>query len=75
MQILLKEGEYSPEGRKKAAIEGIVSGIYWPSAVAVYLAWSFVTNDWEITWIVWPIAGVLFVAVSVACNLLLKNKE
>lgn len=75
MQILLKEGEYSPEGRKKAAIKGIVSGIYWPSAVAVYLAWSFVTNDWEITWIVWPVAGVLFVAVSVACNLLLKNEK
>lgn len=75
MQILLKEGEYSPEDKKKAETKGIVSVIYWMSAVAVYLAWSFVTNDWEITWIVWPIAGVLFVAVSVACNLLLKNKK
>ena len=75
MQILLKEGEYSPESKKKAGIKGMVSGIYWPIIVAIYLAWSFATDGWNTTWIVWPVAGVLFAAVTAVCNLLLKDKE
>lgn len=54
---LLEEGDYT-RLEKRA---GRYDGIYWMIAVAVYLAWSFITMRWEITWIVWPIAGVLFV--------------
>ena len=38
-----------------------VSGAYWCLAMAGYLAWSFITENWKSTWIVWPVAGVLFV--------------
>ena len=34
--------------------------MYWPVAAAVCLAWSFLSGDWGITWVVWPIAGVLY---------------
>lgn len=30
-----------------------------------FLTWSFVTNDWHKTWIVWPIAGVLYSVVII----------
>jgi len=33
--------------------------IFWVLVVAVYLGWSFYTMRWDITWIVWPVAGVL----------------
>ena len=33
--------------------------IFWVLVVALYLGWSFYTMRWDITWIVWPIAGVL----------------
>ena len=53
---LLEEGDYTRLNKKA----GRYDGIYWGIALAVYLGWSFVTNRWETTWIVWPIAGVLF---------------
>ena len=60
-QRLLEEGDYTREG-KRAARSPIVP-IYWCLATAVYLAWSFITMAWDRTWIVWPVAGVLFAAV------------
>ena len=54
---LLEEGDYTRLNKKA----GKYDGIYWGIALAVYLGWSFMTNRWESTWIVWPIAGVLFV--------------
>ena len=40
-------------------------------ATAIYLGWSFLTDDWHITWVVWPIAGILFVVVELICNLVM----
>ena len=57
---LLQEGDYSVKEKKKSPLMSAVSSIYWMIAVAVYLAWSFLTNDWGRTWLVWPIAGVAF---------------
>ena len=39
---------------------GKYDGIFWGIATAVYLAWSFYNMRWEVTWIVWPVAGVLY---------------
>lgn len=61
---LLGLGEYSKEGRRKARIAEVVSGIYWPLIVAIYLATSFITNEWGKTWIIWPVAAVVFVVVE-----------
>ena len=53
---LLEEGDYTRLNKKA----GKYDGVYWGIALAVYLIWSFVTNRWDISWIVWPIAGVLY---------------
>ena len=61
---LLFEGDYDraeAENNKKAAK---LSGVYWPIVVAIYLGWSFVTNDWRISWIVFPIAALVFGGIS-----------
>lgn len=34
--------------------------VFWPTMTCIYLIWSFLTFDWYITWIIWPVAGVLF---------------
>lgn len=75
MQKLLKEGEYTATGKKKAKIKDAVDTAYWLCAVAIYLGWSFLSNDWHITWVLWPIAGVLSAIVSVICNLFLDKSE
>ena len=69
MQRLLREGEFSDKEKHKSKISETVAAVYWILAVAVYLCWSFMTNDWHITWVMWPIAGVLFAGVELVCNL------
>ena len=56
MQKLLKEGEYAPQEIRKSRTQETVATAYWLSATAIYLAWSFLTDAWETTWIVWPVA-------------------
>ncbi len=70
MQKLLEEGEYSRAVKRASRTRSVVSSVYWLLATAIYLAWSFTTNGWERTWIIWPIAGVLFAALMVVCNAL-----
>lgn len=73
MQRLLQEGDYTSEAKEKNRIKDAVGLVYWLIATAVYLAWSFLTNAWDITWIVWVVAGILFVAVMTICNLVGNN--
>ena len=39
---------------------GFVASIYWPAMVVIYLLWSFVFDAWGISWIIWPVSGLLF---------------
>lgn len=64
MQMLLEEGEYSRSAKVENRRNEIISGIYWGLVVAGYLAVSFVTFRWDRTWIVWPVAGVLYAVVT-----------
>jgi len=57
---LLQRGDYAPENREREALIGAIAGLYWPLAVAIYLAWSFAFDAWDISWIIWPVAGILF---------------
>ena len=50
--------------RKSEKIIGTVAAAYWPLIVAVYLLISFLSGAWHSSWIVWPVAGVLFAAFA-----------
>lgn len=43
---------------------GIIASGYWPLTVAAYLIWSFGFDAWDKSWVIWPIAGVLFSAIA-----------
>ena len=60
-KILLQEGDFRKTEKQKSKAVDAASSIYWCLVTGGYLAWSFITNDWKTTWIVWPVAGVLFV--------------
>lgn len=75
MQKLLQEGEFAPQEKKKSRIKETVGTIYWLTAAAVFFRWSFLTNSWEISWIVWPIAGILFAIVMCFCNLVIDREK
>ena len=72
---LLQEGEFTrAEKRAKRKLD-TVYGAYWCLATAIYLGWSFWTMRWDLTWIVWPVAGVLFAAVSALLRLAVGAEE
>ncbi|MDO4546265.1 MAG: XRE family transcriptional regulator, partial [Bacillota bacterium] len=66
IQQLLREGEFDPALKEENERNSKLGGIFWPVAAAVYLGWSFLTDDWHITWVVWPVAGLLYAAISAA---------
>lgn len=60
---LLQEEEYSRENKQTGKKLSPFCGAYWCIVTAIYLAVSFSRNNWENSWVIWPVAGVLFAAV------------
>ncbi|MDE7229240.1 MAG: helix-turn-helix domain-containing protein [Oscillospiraceae bacterium] len=79
MQRLLKEGDYSDEEKNRSRVNGTIAAIYWPVVVAIYLAWLFLErnpkNGDSRSWVVFPVAGVLFAAVLGIVHLIQKRKD
>lgn len=77
--VLLQKGEYTPSGKRKTnRAEGIsdkVGSIYWPLIVAIYLGYSLITFDWARSWIIWPVAALLFVVITGIVRLLVKEPD
>ncbi len=63
LQLLQKE-DYNPERKKNSAKLELVGGIYWCTVTAAYLAVSFITMKWGMTWIIWPVAGVFYGVIA-----------
>jgi hypothetical protein len=51
------------------------AAFYWSMLVAFYLGWSLWTMDWGITWIVWPVGAILFVALIGLMELFVKEDD
>lgn len=80
MEKLLQEGEYTRKA--KHGLAGRIAPIYWCSVTAIYLLWLFLAegtryNSWQDdrSWIIWPVAGVLYAAVACVCRLIEQRKE
>ncbi len=74
-EILLQEGDYRKAEKKNRNACGVASGGYWCVVTAGYLVWSFLKNAWGDTWIVWPVAGVLFAPFMMIVRLICAGKE
>ena len=66
--MLLQEGEYSQKEKAVKKKFDRYESECWCIATAIYLGWSFLSVRWDYTWILWPVAGVLFGAVSVVAR-------
>lgn len=69
MERLLQQGEFTKERKAVSRLKETIAGIYWLVTTAIYLGWSFASNDWDHTWIIWPVAAVLFGALMGIVNL------
>lgn len=62
---LEQETDDLPETSRSPVVR-VIAAVFWPLTVAIYLGWSFVTGDWGSTWVIWPVAGVLYAALWAA---------
>ncbi|WP_350257754.1 permease prefix domain 1-containing protein [Scrofimicrobium sp. R131] len=61
---LVKPEEEDEEWKDAPPLVRAVMAAYWPLVVTIYLAWSFLSDAWGSSWVIFPIAGVLFGAMS-----------
>lgn len=72
---LLQEGDYTSHNKEVNKKNAKIGGVYWSVVLAGYLAWSFITMNWHITWIVWPIAAVLYGVITAVMSTVTKNGD
>lgn len=73
-QLLLEQGEYTRQKKWEERQNDAVSTLYWCAVTAGYLAWSFLSGAWHITWVVWPVAGVFYGVVEAILALRRRKK-
>ncbi len=37
----------------------VIMSVYWQTITCIYLVISFMTGSWHLTWLIWPIAGIV----------------
>ena len=57
---LLSIGGFSKDKAENNKLVGIVAGVVFPLAAAIYLIAGFVYYAWASAWIIFPIVGILF---------------
>lgn len=73
-QKILQIDEYTPENKELGQKLSWFSGSYWCCVTALYLGISFYFDNWDISWIIWPVAGVLFAAIYQVLRNFSKSK-
>lgn len=71
---ILNEGDKNRELTQNERNAMKLAPFYWPLVLAIFLAWSLWTMNWGVTWIIWPVAGVLFAALVGFMGLLTKEE-
>lgn len=72
---LLQIGDYTEEKKEIGKRLSFFSGAYWCFITAFYLLISFYFQNWGRSWIVWPVAGVLFAAIWNILNGIMKRQS
>lgn len=76
-KMLLEEDKFSRERKTHhlhiSTITKNIVGSYWCIITAAYLTYSFITFDWERSWIIWPVAAILCPVVTMISNSYIKK--
>ncbi|MCI8324726.1 MAG: hypothetical protein HFI54_13990 [Lachnospiraceae bacterium] len=58
----LQIGDHTPEKKEVGRRTSFFAGAYWCIIAAVYIGVSLYMDNWHRSWIIWPVAGILFAA-------------
>ena len=73
-KVLLQTDDYTTEMKRRNVRLEPMSRIYWMSIVVIYLAVSFLTNRWDMTWIIWAVSGVLYGVIRAIGDAIVQGK-
>jgi hypothetical protein len=69
------ERDYDEDSdRYPAWVRAVYAG-FWLIVTGIYLAGSFITGNWGITWIIWPISAIAFGAFSAITGTIYSSHE
>lgn len=61
-------GNYTPSQQSEPHYSNkttaTVMSVFWPTVTCLYLIWSFMTFDWHISWIIWPISAIIHALIK-----------
>lgn len=79
-RVLLQEGNFSHDeksskkDRESTALRyRSIAKAYFSTITLLYVGYSFITNDWRSSWIIWPISGFLYHIIINVLNALKKK--
>lgn len=61
-ETLLEQGEFTREDKDEKL--QAITAIYWLAITGIYLGYSFITMNWGLSWIIWPIAGIAYAVID-----------
>lgn len=74
-QRLLQTGDYTVAKKKERHENEAISTGYWCLMTAVYLAVSFSTGAWHITWVIWLVAAGVWGAIEAFLGMRKHDEE
>lgn len=75
MEKLLEEGDYSRLKKRRGHWLAVGSTAYWLAVTALFLLYTIPARRWDESWIIWPVAGVLYAAARVVCEAFLERGQ
>ena len=70
---LLQIEDYSKDRKKVNKKVEKIAALYWMIVVTGFLAYSLITNNWKVSWIIWPIAAVAFSIVEAVISIIYQK--
>lgn len=61
---LLQEGDFTIQKKEEKKRNGKWTAAYWIVVTAIYVGYGLQKNDWERGVVIWPVAALLFAALS-----------
>lgn len=72
---ILKIGEYTEKEKKRSPLREVVGSTYWGLIVVVFLVWTYLDHSWDVSWIIFVIAGISFPLILYVCNAISDHNE
>lgn len=72
---LLQEGDFTKKEKLVKKKTETFTCVYWCLVTAVYLGWSLWTKQWDVTYVIWPVAAVLYAAMYGIVRMIMKLEK